>query len=188
MNSQDFLSIKSQLPALRKQLVDSSHGRIPKSIEELERSIANAASRDDKAALYGLILSECSYFRNNDLTLHFLRQQVRDLPDDPFPITSLATDLARSANNRGEALALAAEAVALARKQDRQVKYSLTCQARIALEHGEYAVFNEALRGLIEDAGNRRAEDHGLEFDFLDRVDQAKVDKTLLSRYRALAS
>jgi hypothetical protein len=187
MNSQEFVAIKSELPTLRKQLVDSSHGRIPKSIEQLERSIANAAARDDKSALYGLILSECSYFRNEDLTLYFLRQQVRDLPDDPFPMTSLATDLARNASSRSEALKLAAEAVALARKQDRQVKYSLTCQARIALELGEYGVFNEALRGLIDDAGNRREEDHGLEFDFLDHVDQAKVDKTLLSRYRSLA-
>ena len=187
MNSQEFLAIKDQLPLLRKQLVDSSHGRIPKSIDHLERLISNAPSRDDKAALYGLILSECSYFKNNDLTLHFLRQQVRDLPHDPFPVTSLASDLARISSTRAEALALATQAVSLAKKQNRQVKYSLTCQARIALEAGDYSVFNEALRGLIDDAKNHRPEDHGYEFDFLDRVDMGKVDQTLLSRYRALA-
>jgi hypothetical protein len=187
MNAREFLELKNQLPALRRQLVDSSHGRIPKSVEHLERSISSAASRDDKAALYGLILSECSYFRNEDLTVHFLRQQVRDLPDDPFSLTSLATDLVRNETTRGEALALVAQAVALAKKQKRQVKYSLTCQARIALEVEDYGVFSKALRGLIEDAKNHRAEDHGFEFDFLDRADPGKVDQTLVSRYRALA-
>ncbi len=67
------------------------------------------------------------------------------------------------------------------------MKYSLTCQARVALEIGDYKIFNDALRGLIEDADNFRDEDHGLEFDFLDHVDRSKVDQTLVSKYRALA-
>jgi hypothetical protein len=104
MNSQDFLAIKNQLPELRKQIVNSSHGRIPKSIECLEKLISNAASRDDKAALFSLILGECSrYSRNNDLSIHFLRQQVSDLPDDPFSMTSLATGLARDESTHVEA-------------------------------------------------------------------------------------
>lgn len=188
MNSKDFLTIKNELSELRKKLVDSQHGQIPKSIEYLEKAIANATSRDDKAALYTLVLSECSRCRNDEVTVRFLRQQVRDLPDDPFSLTSLATGLARSQRTRSEALMLAAQAVALAKKQDRQVKYSLTCQARVALEVGDYKVFNEALRGLIEDADNSRAEDHGLEFDFLDHADPTQVDQKLASQYRALAA
>jgi predicted Zn-dependent protease len=187
MNDQDFRGIKNRLPELRKQLVDSSHGRIPKSIDYLEKELAKATAKDDKAALYPLLLSECSYARNDKLAVRFLRQQVNDLPDDPFPLTSLATDLARDRSARSEALALVAKAVALAKKQDRQVKYSLTCQARVALEIGDYKIFNDALRGLIEDADNFRDEDHGLEFDFLDHVDRSKVDQTLVSKYRALA-
>lgn len=187
MNTEAFLAIKNQLPELRKHLIDSVRGRVPKSIEYLETAIANAKSRDDKAALYPLILSECSRFKNHDLTVHFLRQQVRDLPEDPLGLTSLATELAHNQGTHQEALTLAAKAVALAKKQDRQVKYSLTCQARVALEVGDYKVFNDSLRALIDDAGKRRAEDHGFEFDFLDHADQAKVDQTLVSRYRALA-
>lgn len=187
MDDRGFLAIKNQLPELRKDLVDSQYGRVPKSVVHLERSIADASSREDKAALYSLILGECSRFRNDSLTMHFLRQQVRDLPDDPLPITSLAIDLARNVRTQSEALELVAQAVRLARKQNRQVKYSLTCQARVTLEAGDYKVFNEALRGLIEDVVNVRDEDHGLEFDFLDHVDPSKVDQTLVSKYRALA-
>jgi hypothetical protein len=187
MNNQDFLAIKNRLPELRKQLVDSSHGRIPKSIDYLEKELAKATSKDDKAALYPLLLSECSHARDDKLTVRFLRQQVKDLPDDPLPLTSLATDLARDRRAQGEALALAAKAVALAKKQDRQVKYSLTCQARVALEIGDYKVFNDALRGLLADAGNSRDEDHGLEFDFLDHVDPNKADQQLIAQYRGLA-
>ena len=187
MTNDEFLAIKNRLPELRKQFVDSPHGRIPESVEYLETAIANAGSRDDKAALYTLVLSECSRAKNPDLTVHFLRAQTRDLPDDPLALSSLAAHLAQDQSRRNEALTLAAKAVALAKKQDRQVKYSLTCQARVAVEAGDYKVFNESLRALIDDAGKRRTEDHGLEFDFLDCVDQAQVDQALVSRYRALA-
>lgn len=187
MNDEEYLAIKGQLPGLRKQMIDSVHGQIPKSIARLEDALVNVSSRDDKAALYALILSECSYARNYDLSVHFLRQQVLDLRDDPFALTSLATGLAQEKSTQDEALKSAAKAVALAKKQDRQVKYSLTCQARVALEVGDYKIFNEALRGLIDDAENFRDEDHGFEFDFLDHVDAHKVDQTLIAQYRELA-
>lgn len=187
MNDQDFLAIKNRLPELRKQLVESPHGRIPKSIDYVEKEVAKATSKDDKAALYPLLLSECSYARNEKLALHFLRQQVKDFPDDPLSLTSLATGLARDTSTRSEALALAAKAVALAKKQNRQVRYSLTCQARIALDVGDYQIFNDALRGLLADAGNSRDEDHGFEFDFLEHVDSGRADQQLIARYRELA-
>jgi hypothetical protein len=188
MNSNDFLAIKKQLPELRKQLVTSPHGRIPKSVEHLESMIANAASVDDKAALYPLVLSECVRYGNHELHVRFLRQQVRDLHDDPLSLTSLATALAQDHSARGEAIRLVAQAVTIAKSEDRQVKYSLTCQARLALEVGDYDLFNDSLRDLIQDAKNHRAEDHGLEFDFLDRADSDKIDKKLVTQYRALAA
>lgn len=188
MNPEEFLAIKEQVPVLRKQLVNSPYGQIPKSIEHLESEIANAASLDDKAALYPLVLSECVRCRNHDLHVHFLRRQVRDIQNDPLSLTSLATALAQDQSAWGEALKLAAQAVALAKSQDRQVKYSLTCQARLALEVRDYDVFNDSLRGLIEDAKNYRTEDHGLEFDFLDHEDSDQIDKKLVSQYRAFAA
>ena len=187
MNNQDFLAIKNRLPELRKKVVDSPHGRVPESLDYLEKELRKATSKDDKAALYPLLLSECSHARNEKLGLHFLRQQVKDLPDDPLSLTSLATNLARDASTRNEALDLTSKAVALAEKQNRQVKYSLTCQARVALEARDYNVFNDALRALIADAGNTRAEDHGFEFDFLDQVEHDKVDQRLIAQYRKLA-
>lgn len=187
MDSQEFVAIKSRLPELRKQLVDSPHGRIPKSIDYVEKEVAKVMSMDDKAALYPLLLSECSYARNEKLALHFLRQQAKDLPDDPLSLTSLASGLARDTSTRSEAMALAAKAVALAKKQNRQIRYSLTCQARVAVEVGDYQIFNDALRGLLADAGNARSEDHGFEFDFLERVDASKADQQVIAQYRKLA-
>lgn len=187
MNNQDFLAIKNRLPELRKQLVDSMHGRIPKSIEHLEDVLKKESALDDKVAVYGLLLSECSRSRNNDVYVHFLRRRVKEIPDDPFSYTELGTVLAHEASTQAEALKVAAQAVALAKKQNRQVRYSLTCQARVALEIGDYKVFNDALRGLIADADNSRDEDHGFEFDFLDHIDPKKADQQLIARYRKLA-
>ena len=188
MKDQDFLAIKDRLPELRKQVVNSPHGRIPKSIAYLEEVLRNEPVLDDKVAVYGLLLGECTRSRNDDVYVHFLRQRVKEIPQDPFSYTELGTVLAHERSTQAEALKVAAQAVALAKKQDRQVKYSLTCQARVALEAGDYKVFNDTLRALIEDVDKHRAEDHGFEFDFLDHVDQSKVDQTLVSRYRALAS
>lgn len=183
----EFLKVKNALPELRRVQVDTLHGIVPKSIEYLETAISSAVSAEDKAALYPLLISECVRFRNHDLHVHFLREQVRDLPDDPLSLSSLATALSHDPKARDEALRLVALAVDLSLAQNRQVKYNLTCQARIALQVGEYAVFHKALRGLIEDASNYRPEDHVLEFDFLDHLDQKEVDQKLVSQYRALS-
>ena len=187
MNNQDFLAIKNRLPEIRKQLVDSIHGRIPKSIEYLEEVLRNESALDGKVAVYGLLLGECTRSRDNDVYVHFLRQRVREIPEDPFSYTELGIVLAHERSTQAEALKVAAQAVALAKKQDRQIKYSLTCQARVALEIGDYKVFNDALRGLLADAGNSRDEDHGFEFDFLDHVDPDKADQQLIAQYRELA-
>ena len=42
------------------------------------------------------------------------------------------------------------------------------------------------VRHVIEDAPNHRAEDWRFEFDFLDLIQEEKIDKSLVSSYRAL--
>jgi hypothetical protein len=186
MNSAEFVEIRNQIPNLRRMLVQSPQGSIPKSIEFLNSMIADANSLDDKAALYTLLLSECGYFRSDELTVYFLRKQVLDLPNDPLPMTSLALKLAQSTGAQSEALLIAERAIEVAKLQNRQVKYSLTCLARVALASGNYDIFNQALAQLVDDADQWRAEDLGLEFDFIDQVDSSRADARILSKYRAL--
>lgn len=173
---------------MRGTYVDTQYGTVPKSIEYLAAKIGSATASDDKAALYPLVISECVQLNNHDLHIYFLRQQVRDLPDDPLSLSSLATALSYDPATREEALRMAALAVDLSIAQNRQVKYNLTCQVRVALQVGDYAVFHKALRGLIEDADNYRLEDHVLEFDFLEHLDPKQIDQKLVTQYRALGA
>jgi hypothetical protein len=187
MKSENFLALRSELSAIRNEFVDSPFGRIPKSIPRAEAAIERATSLHDKAALYTLLLSECVRARNYELHVHVLRRQIEDIPNDPLPLTSLANALAHEPSSTEEALALSAAAVALAKEQDRQVKHSLTCQARVALQVGAFQTFNDALRDLITDANVDREEDHKLEFDFLDHANASQIDQSLVTTYRALA-
>lgn len=186
MNSKEYLSIKQKLPELRARLVESPHGKIPESIAYLASLVFNSESSEDKAALYLLLLSECSRSHIDKVYIHFLRQRLIDFPEDPLSYTGLSSMLAHDLSTQEECLKLAAQAVALSRRKNTFVRYSLTCQARVALQVGNYNVLNEALRGLVRDAGNSRDEDHGFEFDFLDSLDRNRVDRELLSQYEAL--
>lgn len=186
MNESEFARLDKLLPDMRKELVDSAFGKIPKSIVYLESAIGQAKSKDEKSLLYTFLIRECSSSRNHELRLHFMRKEVEDNPGEVLPLVSLAGYLAFYPESREEALVLSATAVALAKKQNRLVKYCLTSQARIALRLGEFRAFNDVLRQLIEDAPVSREEDYRLEFDFLDQASSDQIDHELVEQYRAL--
>lgn len=169
-------------------MVDSLYGRIPSSITYFEDLLQRATSMDEKHLLFALVVGECARAGNRDAEVHFLRRQVAELPSQPILLASLAHTLAGDPTCAGEARALSEEAVKLAQSQGRQVRYSLTCKARVALQVGDYGMLSEALRSLVADADCERAEDTGYEFDFLDQIDPGRVDSALLQQYRALSS
>lgn len=104
-------------------------------------------------------------------------------------LTNLAQFLVNDSEKAKEALAFCEEAVRLAINEDRQVRYALTCQVRIALALDDYEVLSSALRGLIADAApNRVNEDSIYYFDFVDKIDANRIDSAILERYKALES
>ena len=187
MNSVDMGSVQDQIHVLRARSVSTSWaGVVPESITYLMTLISNAKA-DEKAALYPLVLSEASRARNNRAELFLLHQQVKDLPDDPLAKASLAYGMASRGMGQ-EALDFGRQAIALARGQDRQVKYTATNFVRVGLLLDDYGAINEGLELLVSDAVNRRSEDHGPEFDFLPQLDVKRVPAMLLRSYEALQS
>lgn len=71
-------------------------------------------------------------------------------------------------------------------KQGRQVRYSLTAQARFGAEIDDYDLLNSTLREIVLDAHNTRDEDSAFEFDFLRDVDTGRIDQAILKSYREL--
>ena len=172
---------------LRATIVDSKFGAVPSSIGYLEGLLQEATSSGDKHLLFALILGECARAESCLAEVHFLRRQIAELPLQPVLLTSLASALARDRESAPEALVRCDEAVRLAQQEDRQVRYCLTCQARIALALSDYEVLSAALRALVADAGRQRAEDTAYEFDFIDQIDVRRIDPALLRQYKALA-
>ena len=188
MTSEEYAALRAELASLRKQRVQSVYGLIPASVEHLEQLLATTASDDERAALYALLLSECSRAQNDRLYIDCLRRRVRDLPNDPMSYAGLAFRLAMiEPEHRGEALATADKAVELAKSQGRQVRYCATNLARISLMLDDYEALDRALKELVADVGNEREEDTGYEFDFVDQIDVQRIDAGLLARYKELA-
>jgi hypothetical protein len=183
----DAGALRQEAAKLRSTIVDSEFGAVPGSIRYLEGVLQRASSSEDKHLLFALILGECARADNRLAEVHFLRRQVAELPLQPVLLTSLASVLAGDRESATEALVRCEEAVQLAQRGDRQVRYCLTSQARIALALDDYEVLSKALRGLVADAGRQRAEDTAYEFDFVDQIDVQRIDPGLLRQYRALA-
>jgi hypothetical protein len=183
----DARALRREAAKLRSTIVESEFGAVPSSIGYLESLLSRASSSEDKHLLFALILGECARADNRLAEMHFLRRQVAELSLQPVLLTSLASALVGDPASAPEALARCEEAVRLARQEDRQVRYSLTCQATIALALNDYEVLSAALRGLIEDAGRERTEDTAYEFDFVDKIDVQRIDAELLANYKTLA-
>jgi hypothetical protein len=183
----DARVLRQEAAKLRSTVADSQFGPLPRSIGYLEGVLRKATSSEDKHLLFALILGECTRVDNHLAEVHFLRRQLAELPLQPVLLTSLALALVSDPKSATEALDRCEDAVRIARQENRQVRYCLTCKARIALVLNDYEVLSAALRALIEDAGRERVEDTTYEFDFVDQIDVRRIDTALLRQYQKLA-
>lgn len=179
--------IRKQVAKLRSYTVPSEFGQIPASVPYLDGLLKQVSTLNEKHLLFALILGECTRAENHALELHYLRRQIQSLPLQPIFLTSLATTLANTSGMNVEALSVSHEAIALAKKENRQVRWSLTSQARIALMLDDYDTLTHTLEELVSDAGAARSEDTAYEFDFVDQIDTQRFDAGLLERYKELA-
>lgn len=185
---EEHAALRAELASLRKQQVQSRFGLIPASVDHLEKLLARTSSDEDRALLFSLLVSECSRSRNDGLYIDCLRRRVHAFPSDPMSHAGLAFTLAMAEpEHRDEALVVADKALALAKSENRQVRYCATNLARIALMLDNYEVLNRSLGELVADAGNAREEDSNYEFDFVDKIDVRRVDTGLLAKYKGLA-
>jgi hypothetical protein len=179
-------SLREEVTKQRSTTVQSEFGPIPGSIPYLEGLLTDSLSLDERHLIFAVILSECSRAKNDQLELHFLRRQVSVLPKQPVLLVGLALGLSKFPEFRGDALRTGLDAVSLARLENRQLRYSLTALARLALSLNDYAVIERALTELVADKGTERSEDTPYEFDFVDQLDARRISPSVISAYRLL--
>ncbi len=181
-------SLRDEIAKQRSTTAQSEFGPIPASIPYLQGLLTDSLSLDERHLVFAAILSECSRAKNDHLELHFLRRQVSALPKQPVLLVSLALGLAKFPELRDDAIQTGLDAVRVARQQDRQLRYSLTALARLALSLNEYTALELALTELIADQSSNRDEDTGYEFDFVDAIDTHRIAPSLLDAYKGLRS
>jgi hypothetical protein len=186
VTDEEHEALRSEIERLRPHRVESAFGAIPASVKYLE-TLLESAAQEDRRLLYIFLAGECSRARNDKLHVQVLRRCALELPDDPLSHSSLAFGLALMEGNRKESVEAGRRAVALAKAQNVLVRYCAGDLARVALMVDDYDALHHAISVLVADAGNRRLEDCGYEFDFLGRIDRTRFDRELLSQFEALA-
>ena len=190
MTDEEYIDLKKQLPALRKQKLDSDLGVISASSSYLIELLLKTHDQDDRRLIYMELTSECALSGNEELYMHFLRQNCREFPTDPLVNTGLGLACALRASsqnkNKEEAIKLAVKALRLAETQKQFIRYCGANLARIALIVDDYETLHMAISNLLDHANDECVEDLNYEFDFIDQIDIERFDSILLEKYKAL--
>ena len=185
MRNAKYESLMSAVRVFRSELVPSAFGPIPKSVAYLEGELDEAREKADRAAIFVLLVGECSRSCNDELYLFALRRRAIEFSDDPISLAGLAFGIAVfRPTEKVEAADMAKKAIECARQVNRRVRYSATNAIRIGLMIDNYNLVDQALDILVSDKLNYRLEDTPYEFDFIDKIDKNKCNSMLLQEYR----
>lgn len=190
MTNEEYQHLRNQLLTMRSQTTESEFGVVSKSVKHLLQLLDRTQNKEDRRLLFLELTGECLHSNNDSAYLHVLRKECLEFPDYSIGHASLALALAaRSSDDPSagrQAINSGTKALRLAIEQKRMVKYCGSNLARVALIVDDYVALHLAVSELLADAGNRHAEDHKYEFDFVNRIDPKRFDNELLSNYIAL--
>ncbi len=138
-------------------LVDGK--QMPGSVPFLKELLSATTDPFDRDELLVELAGEYLRAELEDEHLQVMRERVGYLPEVPLMWLGLAGSLSRREDGAPEAKLALAKGVALARSEDKLVRYALVSQADVARQLGDGALFEDALRALILDLPNDREDD-----------------------------
>lgn len=187
LNRARIKELRELAKSRRKLVRNPEYGEVVESIPILA-SLADSSDASDAEDVYGVLIDECVRSGRPDLEIAFRRRVVNLFPQEPILICSLAAALANNPETRDESIAWSEKAIAVAAKTNRFVRYALTTRLRLALARGDYAAVNRLLLELVADSQLVREDDYVFEVDFVDLLDEDRVDQDVLRRYLEIVS
>lgn len=177
-----------ELAKSRRNVVHTpEYGEVFESIPTLA-SLADSLDGSDAEDVYGVLIDECVRAGRRDLEIAFRRRLVNVRPREPILICSLASALENDPETRDESIAWSEKAIVVAVATNRFVRYALTTRLRLALARDDYASVNRLLLELVADSRAVREDDYVFEDDFLELIDENRVDKDALTQYLEIVS
>ncbi|WP_307703010.1 hypothetical protein [Variovorax paradoxus] len=178
--------LRAQIRAQREPFTDVDGRLVPGSIPFLRGLIEAEKDPLDRDSLLGELSGE--YLRADLYDEHLLvqRERVANHPEAAVMWLGLAHSLGMKRDRADEAKQAVAKGLEISRHTGTLIRYSLTCQAAVARQTNDPALFESSLRELIEDAENCREEDSGLDAHILIDLPIGFCPPDLEAKYRNL--
>jgi hypothetical protein len=186
MNPEDRAALRQEVRARREPRVLFEGKFVPGSVRYLRDLMASAEDEYERDVLLVEVGAEYLRAEMEDEHLQVQRERVRNHPDAAVMWLSLADALSWRPDGAQEANDATARAVEISRTVGALLRYSLSCQARVARATGNREVFERAISDLLEDAPNYRKEDSGFFGNFIESLPAGFCSSALLDAYRKL--
>ncbi|MBV8620792.1 MAG: hypothetical protein JOY84_18145 [Curvibacter sp.] len=169
----------------RRKIYEWFDGRlVPSSIVLIRDMLKSIDDIHDRNDLLGELAGEYLRAELEDEYLLVERERLANHPDEAIMWIGLAHALSRRSDGAAEAKQSVIKGVEISREVGALIRYSLTCQAQIALEIGDPVLFGDALKDLILDSPNFREEDCWLDESLLRGLPDGFCDPNLLNDYK----
>jgi hypothetical protein len=188
MDENAYVNLISRLDELRKQNSKAKPANTSSAgVALLKEKLIEAKAPLDRAALYQLLAQEYAMAGLVDQEIGTMRKAAAEFVNEPTPWISLAARLSLDEATLAESKEVIEQALAIAVKNDRFVRYALGTRARIANKLQAHELLADTIRKLIDDAATKRVEDCGFETDFLDSLPEKVIDVGIRQRYLQIA-
>lgn len=178
--------LRAKIRGMRDPFEDDGGKKIPGSVRFIRELLPTADSAEHRDEL--LVELGGEYLRADLDNEHLLvqRERVANQPGMAIPWIALSRTLSRRPEASAEAKAAAEKAVAISRTCGTLVRYALLCQAEVARQTCDSALFAQTIEALIVDARNFREDDVNLDDRIVADLPEGFCDPRLEARYREL--
>lgn len=178
MTPEEHDKLMGDIKELRGQTELIDGVEMPKPVTYLKSILMRTGDVWERFELWGMVRDEYARVGQFDKQIAAIREAARELPDEPLPWASLAETL-WGHGHLDESRVVIEDALQKAYQKGRFVRYTLGARARIARTLGDSALFVDTLKRLIDDGGQKRDGDVGLESDFIPKGDLSRLDNDL---------
>jgi hypothetical protein len=179
--------LRDQIRARREPRVLYEGQLVPGSVPLFRDALATAVDEFERDQVLGEICLEYIQAGMDDEHLLVQRERVANLPEEAVRWIGLGMTLSHREGGAEEAKKALEKAVELSRGLGTLLRYSLTCQARVARSFGDSILFARVIAELLEYARTSPKEDCGLFPELVENLPAGFCSPSLVEAYRELS-
>ena len=177
--------MSNDLEKLTKQIIElKKKKQFEKIIQVLNKALVVADSIDEKVYLLSSIASEYQQQFNYKKAEQAINKCIELQSDSPDGWLNLAEHFHYYDVDLNKALSVIKIAIEKAVAEGNFLRQSLGVQARIALEIGQYGLFEKTLLWLIDYKPQKGSIDVSMEEDLVEKIPDGKINDSIIKSYK----